>query len=52
MVRSLPGVVLTAELAAYVVSGVSVVVGTRDAQLAPEITRARAPRASVVTAEA
>ena len=46
MVRSPPGVALTAELAAYVVSGVSVVVGTRDAQLAPEITRAWGPRVS------
>ena len=46
MVPSPPCVALTTELAEYVVSGVSVVVGTRDAQRVPEITRAWGPRVS------
>jgi len=46
MARTPACVALTSELAAYVVSGVSIVVGTRDAQLAPEITRAWGPRVS------
>ena len=44
MVHPPPSIALTTELAAYVVSGVSVVVGTRDAELFPEITRAWGPR--------
>src|SRR5262245_51583941 len=46
MARTPSGVALTTELAAYVVSGVSVVLGTRDALMAPEITRAWGPRIS------
>ena len=44
MVRPPPGLALTTELAAYVLSGVSVVVGTRDAHLVPEIARAWGPQ--------
>ena len=46
MARNPPSVALTTELADYIVSGVSIVVGTRDAQLVPEIVRAWGPRVS------
>jgi Pyridoxamine 5'-phosphate oxidase len=39
-------VYVTAELKAFLESGVSVVVGTRDSELVPEITRAWGPRVS------
>jgi pyridoxamine 5'-phosphate oxidase-like protein len=41
-----PGGLLPAELAAFIERGVSVMVGTRDADLVPELVRAWGPRIS------
>ena len=46
MKRAKTSVFITAELKAFLESGVSVLVGTRDSGLVPEITRAWGPRVS------